>query len=581
MAKEYNFDTVSGVENVSGKKGKKIAGITAGALAVAAVGGGAAAYSFSDYVKNQVNLRVMKPQSYYAWVNEENSKTTAEKAADRYKQYVENLKSGQTVKGDLTFELSKECKDMLSEEMAYGDDEYVDIIKNIDSLNFNMNSSSKKGVMDAAFSFGINGNTIVSADYALDPENMDYFFRIPELTEKWLAIDADSFTEEMTDEQSRKISNAYKEFIKDPESFLSPDEFQDVVERYMGIWNKSIEEVTEEKNESVDICDITVEYTALTTVLDGAKQKEIAENVINELKNDEVIKKIVVDKIGLYTEEEYAENLDEELENISEDAETLTVVTYVDPKGEIRGITANEGESFGVKLLAGKDDDQVRGEFEVNDDGDITSIKVKATEDNDKYTGNVEIFSEDTTTTVDFTDFEIVNEETCFFNADLTVNAEDEEPFSVKCSSDGNSQEVTADIEVDGVNYGKLKLDLSVDKSASPETPSKDDAFVFDPENSEIKDYVSKDELSSFINDVMTKIGFSKETADSSASSFAALLYGDYSAMFGDYDPTDSYKDFDDSDLEDFEFDSSAFEGADFDFSDLDMDSEDYDYFKF
>ena len=50
-------DVVTGVERVKKGKGKVIAGITAGAIAVVA-GGGAIAYAASDYVKNQVKRKI-------------------------------------------------------------------------------------------------------------------------------------------------------------------------------------------------------------------------------------------------------------------------------------------------------------------------------------------------------------------------------------------------------------------------------------------------------------------------------------------------------------------------------------------
>lgn len=54
---ETQENTVSGVEPVKKRKGAVIGGITAGAL-VLVVGGGAAAYGLSDFVKNQVKLRI-------------------------------------------------------------------------------------------------------------------------------------------------------------------------------------------------------------------------------------------------------------------------------------------------------------------------------------------------------------------------------------------------------------------------------------------------------------------------------------------------------------------------------------------
>ena len=240
-------------------------------------------------------------------------------------------------------------------------------------------------------------------------------------------------------------------------------------------------------------------------------------------------------------------------------------------------------DSETMRFICGKDDDQVRGEFIVINEGEKNSIKLTATENDKKYTGNVEIISDDETTTIDFSDFEIVNDETLFFNADLTVNPADEKSFSVKCTSDGSTQTVSSDIEVEGVNYGKLSVNLSFDKSASPEIPSKDDAFELDSDTNELTDYVSQDEVNKFINDIMIKIGFSEKTAKETASSTSGLLYGDYSSLYSssDYSDFNIYLDgYDDSDYE-FDFDSYDFDSADFDFSDLDLEGTDFENFTF
>ena len=60
--------TVSGVDNVTrkgrGKKAALIGGISAAVIA----GGAVTSYAVSDTVKNQVKLRLSKPEKYYACI---------------------------------------------------------------------------------------------------------------------------------------------------------------------------------------------------------------------------------------------------------------------------------------------------------------------------------------------------------------------------------------------------------------------------------------------------------------------------------------------------------------------------------
>ena len=51
------YDSVSGVETITGKRKGKKAAVIGGITAVAVAGGCASAYAFSDTVKNQVKLR--------------------------------------------------------------------------------------------------------------------------------------------------------------------------------------------------------------------------------------------------------------------------------------------------------------------------------------------------------------------------------------------------------------------------------------------------------------------------------------------------------------------------------------------
>ena len=112
MNNNQNFDnTVSGVERVSKKKGKKIA-LVSGIAVVAIAGGGVAAYNLSDYVKNQVNLRVMKPENYYSWVIEENSKEFASKAKDSYSKVYDKATNSYGSSFNLKYNISDDAKDI-------------------------------------------------------------------------------------------------------------------------------------------------------------------------------------------------------------------------------------------------------------------------------------------------------------------------------------------------------------------------------------------------------------------------------------------------------------------------------------
>ncbi|MDE6781712.1 MAG: hypothetical protein K2J40_09675 [Ruminococcus sp.] len=566
-----NFDNaVSGVEVVPKKKGKKIA-LISGITAVALVGGGAAAYNLSDYVKNQVNLRVMKPANYYAWVTEENSKEFAAKARENYAKAYDKAQNGQSASVTLSYKASEEFKDyalneILGEQYNEYDDEesksIVKIITNLDEFSIGCKADVKDNLISGNAFAKLNGETLVNSDMAFDMENFDYFLRVPELTEQWLCM---AMGESMSD-----YLIGTESLMKNPYEYISPEQLEDLIIRYTNIWNETVSDVEVEKKETLDICDITVEYTVVSAELNEAKLAELFTNYLNEIRNDEVIKNIVVNEIGEYTEEEYYEEIDDMLNEIAEEDtsnndKTATVNTYIDPNGDIRGIrfTANDEEVF---IGLGKDGDNVRGEMYFADENEKDfSIELYADETDGKYNGNIdftEYYScdESETVSIEFTDYEVVNEDKGYVNANVTFIIPDVDPIAVDFSTDGSSQDISYNINFDGTDYGTVTLSLSADDSAEVSIPSKDGAFVISPymdSEPALEDYIPQENMKNFIYDILIKIGFSEELAQDGADDMMEEMYYDYDD--NDWETYDS-----DIDWDDF--------AADFDYDDFDED---------
>ena len=309
--------SASGVENVTKKgKGKKAAMI-GGISAAVVVGGGAAAYAFSDTVKNQVKLRLSKPEKYYAWVTEKNSSTLGEMLSENYKKRLDNMKKGQEVDLSVYYEANDNVKDLIIDEIFGGrsgdkeTDQIIDVIENIDKLSLSASLSAKKGNMKTNVGLDVNDDRIVSFDVAGNTDEMSYFFRVPELKEQWLGVDASDIGEEAG---MSEIVEAYKEILKDPGSFLSPEDLETEVNRYAGVWTNYVDEVKLEKSEEIDICDITVNYTVATVELNDKDMDKLELEFLKELKNDKVIKKIVTDKLDVMDEDDFEEQIQDEIE---------------------------------------------------------------------------------------------------------------------------------------------------------------------------------------------------------------------------------------------------------------------------
>lgn len=535
-------DTVSGVDTVKKNKGKLIAGVTAGALVVVA-GGGFAAYAASDYVKNQVKLAVSSPENYYTWVNEKNSSDFAEQISEQYRKAIDEMKNGQTASVSLTYEPSDSVKD----ELSSGEDESViEVIRNINNISLGVNASSKDSFTSGNIFADINGERMATFDVATDASTMDVFFRVAELSEQWINLemeDAGSLFYMNGDE----AATAYEKFASDPESIITPEELETEILKYTDIWNECIAEVELEKKADVDINGITVNYTVVTVEITEEKAREITEKFVNAAKEDEILRSIVVDRLGIADSAEYDEDLDSILEDMEQDTDistdTVILNTYIDPTGCIRGVsfegTGDIDES--MRFIAGKDGDDIRGEFIIKDgtDDDVKFL-LTATDNDGKYTGSLDmIVYEGEKISVEFSELETVNEEKGYMNGVITLvfDLEDEEipPVSFDLTSDGSAQTISLPLNFDGTDYGRISLTMSAENGAEPVIPDKSGAFVISEDSDiELSDYIAQDKAEAFFKEMLIKIGFSEEDSAEAAAAIAEEMYYDYSSDYYD-----------------------------------------------
>ncbi len=551
---EFNNDVVSGVEHAKKGKGGLIAGITAGALVVV-VGGGFTAYAASDYVKNQVKLMVSRPENYYTWVNEKNTEDFAKQISEEYRTALDEMKNGQKNSVSLKYEPTDSAKDLLSD----ADESIIDIIKNINDISIGSTVDSNGSIMSGNAFAEINGEKLFNLDMAIDTANIDVFFRIPELAEQWLNVEATDVYGVYDDEEAM---NAYEKFMQDPESLITPEELETEINKYANLWNECIADVKLEKKSDIAISDINVTYTVASVEIDEAKANEIAEKFINAVKEDEILKSIVVDKLAIISADEYTSELDEILEDLKSNTdlsdEFVILNTYIDPTGCIRGVSFETPDSDSAKFIIGKEGNEVRGEMNITDNGkEAFKGILTATESDKKYTGSFDMIADGETVSVEFTDLETVDEKKGYINGVLTFVLPADtgvDPISINLNSDGSSQQISAVLDIDGTNYGTITLSVSAENGANPTIPDKSSAFIINDEtDAELADYVEQAKMEEFLTNLLTKIGFNAEDAAEAAKEIADEMYYSY-----DYDwDTDEYIDTDlniDDDIDDEQY---------------------------
>ena len=129
-----------------------------------------------------------------------------------------------------------------------------------------------------------------------------------------------------------------------------------------------------------------------------------------------------------------------------DDSDAVTLKTYIDAAGKMRGFSAEDDENE-VFAVFGKDSDDIRGEIysKTGDDKDFPLNSQPRKKARASTAGQIDMelpheeYDDDTwetTTTMQsytltFKDFEIVNEDKGYFNADVSIIVPDMDPIDI------------------------------------------------------------------------------------------------------------------------------------------------------
>ncbi len=523
MDYNYSGDVVTGVEPAKKRKGAIIGGITAGALVVT-VGGGVAAYNLSDFVKNQVKLTINKPEDYYTWVTEKNTSEFASQLVEGYRTYIEEQNKGSASNIVLDFDLSDKAKSLISED--------AEDFPEINSVSLGITSKIKDMTLNTDIYAEINDKNIISTEIVADYKTEDLFLRLPGLSEQWI------FTPSVIDEtELEELDTA----VTDIESILSPEELETLIIKYANLYNSCISDIELEKKEEIAISDITVNYTVAEITLTEEKADEIAEKFLNEFKNDELIKDILIERTKVMTEEAFNEEIDSALEDVKEtsEAETVVLKTYIDATGCIRGYSATDSGNAenDIRFIIGQQESEIRGEFVISEaeSDDDMRMDIALTEDENKtLDGTITILADGDEISAEITDFTVVDEKKGYMTGNVSFTTE-EDAISLNLTTEDNAQLISSDIVVDGTNYGKLTVKLSKEEAAEPSIPDKSAAYnMYSDEADFPNDYVEQDKMVEFAKGVLMNIGIEENQAEELAVEFGESMYYTYESWEDD-----------------------------------------------
>ncbi|MBR4199959.1 MAG: hypothetical protein IKQ91_01615 [Oscillospiraceae bacterium] len=507
-------------DDMYGKKsgaGLKIAGIL-GVCAVLA-GGCAAAYAFSDTVKNQVKLAFSKPEDYFTWVYEKNTSDLADACGASYQKSIDQKNEGATGYAELRLEPTEEIRnyiidDALSIDSDSSDEEreLADIIQKTDSIAFRVDSTVLKNSFSEKLTLLRNGETLTDADVIMDLDNNYAYGRVADLTERYIGMDIQKASEELLNGS---------DLLFNPKDVPTGQEIGECVKKYCMIPVENITEVTIEKKKPVQISGISTEYTAMTANLTAEQVLDIAQKFTDSASTDETLKKLIPDQADFQNAMlEAGDSIRQLRESGISGTTNVQMITYVDTTGTIRGHYITAGSDFGYFGAIGMEDNQIAGELKVSAAGkSLLSCKLDATRDGMTLNGTASAFvnntygDEDNEIKADFSNFKIVDAEKGYFSGDVKLTTNDEEipEIALTFNSDGSSESISYQLNVEEYSVGLLTLTYSADKGGSVEVPDRSGVFEVSPDmrGVDIEQYVSKDEIKKFSETVLKRLGVS------------------------------------------------------------------------
>lgn len=524
-------EIVSGVERAKKSSASIIAIIAV--ILVILLGGSAAAYNFSPWVKNNVKMLINDPEDYYAWVENENIKESAEVIAEAYDKITNSKNNNMDL--ELRADLDKDAIASLIESNS-----------GVSLANAGFTIPDSISITEAGTV--IDGNTSISAKLNANEKTFLtvngylkdglYYYQIPELSSSYIQMDltdiigkrleddylvtggigaaADDVPDaDVTDLLTKMITgNGLQEILTD-------DELEELLIKYFDIVFTNIDDVKLKKDVECEVNGVKTEYNQLVAEIDEGCLYSIAKDVLNKAKDDKTIIKIV-ESTGSVTKEDYQSAVEKLLEQLGEykisGGETVAVMNvYVDNKGAVMGRSfeaVGEDESK-LDYICVKDGDDSAFEANIIFDGEGLAISGDSKENSNKSSGKINVTvvgatDDDKSFNIEFKDMKNENEDKGYFSGEINLDLSSFEMgnITINLKSDGKSQEISTDINVDGTKYASVSLKYSDKKSEGiPAFNESEKVYKFSADGAELQQYIAEADMEGFLKGISDIIG--------------------------------------------------------------------------
>ncbi len=376
---ESSFDmgTPAAESSNGGKKKFTIIGIIVAVLLVVGVAGAMNAKRLANLFKEKVS----SPEEYYQYVEQENRDAALEEIDSAYDKMRENLKwQDKTQQMTCQIELGDTLKALAS---SYG----------IESVGLVSNGKVAGNVVTGNAKLQINEKDAVSYNAYMDYSTGESYIQIPELTSSYL--DMTSTFQEASAEAS--LENMYSIITNMDQYLPKTEQLNTLITTYSDIVFKNLKNV-KRSEDTLKVGDISKKYTKLDVTCDGEDVITISKKVLEQLKDDKVVKELVenINSDGYEAFQnmitEALDSMEETGEDTSADDAKMEMSVYVDKEAKIVGRVikfTSDGESFEIKEVRPQDGAKFGYELAVSAD-DVTYVSVTGSgqEKNGKLSGD-------------------------------------------------------------------------------------------------------------------------------------------------------------------------------------------------
>lgn len=569
-----NFDIqngqITGAQPKKKRKGWKVAVISVVSAVVVLGAASGVAYAASDTVKNFVKMNMGSEDNYYEWVVEKNTKDWGRSVSESYEKSIARSRKEPQSDLSMNITLSQEAQDLLEQELFADSNETIQL----SSATIACSGKVEAEKLGGKLTITLNDTQVLEGNAVMDASNL--YVQIPSISDQYLSMSLEDAISTAEADANVSIGTSFdvSSFFVTPdvlEERLSPSDLNDLFQRYGEVLADSDAKIAILKDQNLSIDDTNFSYTALEATYAGNHLQNIAEDLLEELKEDKTISHYLAES-GLMTEDEYKNTLQRTLYEIRNDPATeeedgITITFYVDPTGTIRGCSMADADNPDDKVLdcyVGKEGDQIGIYCNMDDELVVNGTLVEGSKDT--YSGTVTATADGEEIKLDFTDFKVVEEEHGYCSGSIAVTIPDvADTFTIHLDSNGNSQTISADIAVEGTNYATVSCTIG--------TSEGDDMALTIPESaldmtndSDMETYVGDGtQIESFLKNVGTALGISD--VDGFVEAFTSGYNGteedpdgyDTDPLPGDTDDTNTDPVIDDTiNEEEFEADLSA-----------------------